>query len=446
MAAHSGPTPNQASLAFKAPAGALAIVLLMVPALVGARTIQASPANYRERMQLLDPGDTLQLSPGIYANGLPIHEMQGRKDQAITITGPQDEGEARFIARPGVNTVSLVDTAYIVIRNLTLDGRNLPVDGVKAEGHSRYAHHITLENLHIVGHGNNQQIVGISTKCPAWGWVIRGNIIEGAGTGIYLGNSNGADPFWAGLIEANQVVDSLGYDLQIKHQNPRPTLQDTPADPAVTIIRNNLFGKSRNATAGVMARPNVLLGHWPLEGPGNGDRYLVYGNWFVDNSTEALFQAEGRLALYNNVFINRYGDAVHIQPHNDIPRDMAIFNNTVLARDAGIVIRVKPASEEHYSQRVEGNLIASFRPIQGGEATRNLTMTYQQVDPDRLYPAARLAKTLKERAHLTDEALQATWHSAAPYPDWDLDRPVTAQLGALREKLDAGVETYINAR
>ncbi|HYP69089.1 MAG TPA: hypothetical protein VEP67_12680, partial [Thiobacillaceae bacterium] len=234
-------------------------------------------------MRSLSPGDTLQLSPGIYTRGLSVHELQGRADQPITIAGPKEKPGAVFLGRPGINTISLANAAYLVIRNLTLDGGNLPVDGIKAEGYSRFAHHITLENLRITGHGNNQQIVGISTKCPAWGWVIRGNVIERAGTGMYLGNSDGSGPFWAGLIEANEVVDSLGYDLQIKHQKPRPALEDAPKGPAVTVIRDNLFGKSRNASVGAMARPNVLLGHWPLQGPGTDDRYLVYGNLFVDN-------------------------------------------------------------------------------------------------------------------------------------------------------------------
>lgn len=445
MATQSGLTLNPASSRPTAIGRALAVVLLILPALAGARTIQASPENYRELMQTLVAGDTLRLSPGIYDRGLPVHGMQGRKDQPITITGSQEKAAARFLAQPGANTVSLVDAAYIVIRNLTLDGRNLPVDGVKAEGHSRFAHHITLEDLHIIGHGNNQQIVGISSKCAAWNWVIRGNVIEGAGTGMYLGNSNGAAPFWAGLIESNQVVDSVGYDLQIKHQSPRPNFEDAPVEPAVTIIRDNLFGKSRNAAVGVMARPNMLLGHWPLEGPGKNDRYLVYGNWFVDNPSEALFQAEGRLALYNNVFINPYGDGVHIQPHNDIPRDMDIFYNTVLARDAGIVIRQKSSSDEHYSQRVEANLIAASRPIQGGTAAHNVILPFQE-SLDKVYPATQLTQALTKRRHVTEKVPQATWTNVAAYPDWDLGRPDPAQLGALGNRINPTFEAYINGR
>ena len=426
-------------------AGVLAMALSIWVGFAGARVIQGTPENYVELVRSLSSGDTLQLSPGIYTRGLLVHELKGRPDQPITITGPEQKAAAVFLGRAGTNTISLVNAAYIVIRNLTLDGKNLPVDGVKAEGHSRFAHHITLENLHIVGHGNNQQTVGISTKCPAWGWVIRGNVIEGAGTGMYLGNSDGSAPFWAGLIEANEVVDSLGYDLQIKHQKPRPLLEGAPKEPSVTIIRDNLFGKSRNASVGAMARPNVLLGHWPLQGPGADDRYLVYGNVFVDNPTEALFQAEGRLALYDNVFINPYGDGVHIQPHNDIPRDMDIFYNTVLARDAGIVIREKSSSTEHYSQRVVGNLVAAGKPLQGGESAHNVTLPFQS-GLDKLYPAARLSTALMNMAHPKQELPRAGWAAFTSYPDWDAGRPDPAQVGALGNKVNASFEAYMNGR
>ncbi|HYP69191.1 MAG TPA: hypothetical protein VEP67_13190, partial [Thiobacillaceae bacterium] len=300
-------------------------------------------------------------------------------------------------------------------------------------------------NLHITGHGNNQQIVGISTKCPAWGWVIRRNVIERAGTGMYLGNSDGSAPFWAGLIEANEVVDSLGYDLQIKHQRPRPPLEDAPKEPAVTVIRDNLFGKSRNASVGPMARPNVLLGHWPLQGPGTDDRYLVYGNLFVDNATEALFQAEGRLALYNNVFINPYGDGVHIQPHNDIPREMDIFYNTIVARDAGIVIRQKPSVDERYIQRVEANLIVASRPLQGGESAHNVTLPFQS-GLEKLYPAAQLSAALMNLRHPKHEVPPASSATFAAYPDWDTDRPDPARVGAWGNSVNASFEAYINGR
>ena len=181
-----------------------------------------------QSLKRLRAGDTLLLAAGEYRDGLPVHGLSGAPGRPIIISGPERGPPATFVAQRGRNTVSIVDSHHLVIRNLVLEGNNLPVDAVKAEGQSRWAHHITLENLVIRGHGNNQQTVGISTKCPAWNWVIREVTIVGAGTGMYLGNSDGSAPFVAGLIERNLVVDTIGYNLQIKHQLARPDLPGMP--------------------------------------------------------------------------------------------------------------------------------------------------------------------------------------------------------------------------
>ena len=75
----------------------------------------------------------------------------------------------------------------------------------------------------------------------------------------------------------------------------------------------------------------MLVGHFPREGRGAEDNYAVYGNFFYQNRHEALFQGEGNVALYANVFVNEHGDGVRIQPHNDVPRRIVIAFNTVLA-------------------------------------------------------------------------------------------------------------------
>jgi hypothetical protein len=337
----------------------------------GAESVyEASPDNYRRLIRLLGPGDTLALSAGEYREGLQAHNLSGEPGRPIIISGPQRGPAATFIARPGHNTVSIADSRYLVISNLVLEGDNLPVDGVKAEKQSRWTHDITLENLVIRGHGNNQQTVGISTKCPAWNWVIRGNTITGAGTGIYLGNSDGSAPFVAGLIERNVIVDTIGYSLQIKHQQPRPRIADMPETPSITIIRRNTFSKARGGSAGPDARPNVLLGHLPLSGAGVDDRYAVYGNLFYENPNESLLQAEGNVSLYNNLFINSGGNAIRIQPHNDVPREVNIFWNTVVARDLGVTVSV---TDDRFRRLVTGNAVFAESPIQGGEQRSNIT-------------------------------------------------------------------------
>jgi len=332
---------------------------------------EATPDNYRILLSGLNAGDTLVLRPGTYLEGLPVHRMVGKPGKPIVITGADGQPRPLFVARSGHNTVSIVNSGYIHLRNLELDGQGLPVDGVKAEGHSRWAHHIVIENLLIEGHSNNQQTVGISTKCPAWSWVIRNNEIVGAGTGIYLGDSDGSDPFIAGLVEHNLIVDTVGYNLQIKHQVRQPEVPGMPADNRNTVIRYNVFSKASGGSTEVMARPNVLVGHWPSAGPGSNDRYLIYGNLFYGNPNEALFQGEGNIALYQNLFVNPHGDAIHVQPHNDVPKRIDIFNNTIVAMGEGITVR-RREGDHRFSQQVVANAVFGARPLTGGIQRGNL--------------------------------------------------------------------------
>ena len=92
-------------------------------------------------------------------------------------------------------------------------------------------------------------------------------------------------------------------------------------------------------------------------------------------TSEALFQAEGRVVVYDNVFINSGGDAIRIQPHNDVPRDMMIFSNTVLASGAGIAVRQSEGAS--YRQRVLANVVAAAVPVSGGEQAHNVTLGYR---------------------------------------------------------------------
>lgn len=349
----------------------------------------AGPDDYRSYLPRLQAGDRLLLAPGDYPRGLPLHDLEGRPDAPIVVQGPAHGAPARFLARPGANTVSLANVRHVSLRDLELDGGNLPVDAVKAEGHARYAHYVTLERLYIHDHMASQQNVGISSKCPAFGWVIRGNRIERVGTGLYLGDSDGSDPFVAGLIEDNRIGATLGYNLQIKHQRARPA--DLPEADARhdTVIRRNFFAKVE-ALPGPEARPNVLVGHLPLVGAGSEDGYLIEANLFWQNPSEALFQGEGNLTLQGNVLVNRAGPAVHIQPHNDVPRRVAVLHNTVLARDEGVVLRNREAATP-YPQRVEGNLIFAARPLSGA-AGRNLLAPYDLAGRYLLRPYAELAE------------------------------------------------------
>jgi hypothetical protein len=330
----------------------------------------AGPENYLSTLRALGPGDTLTLRAGMYLQGLPLHDIHGDAQRRIVIQGPRAGNPAVLLGRLDANTVSLVRASYITVRDLSIDGLHLPVDAVKAEWRGGTVHHITLERLIIVGHDFAQDIIAISTQSPAWNWIIRENTIIGAGTGFYLGSSDGSAPFIAGLIEDNLVVDTIGYNLQIKHQVERAPVPGAPTEQSVTILRNNVFVKSRNASTGESARPNVLLGHFPLRGTGRTDRYEVVDNVFFDNPSEALFQGEGNLVIQRNIFFNPHGDAVVVRPHNDIPRNVSIGYNFVAATGSGVRVW---GGDPGLEQVVARNAVYAGKAIEGGVLHDNQT-------------------------------------------------------------------------
>ena len=132
--------------------------------------------------------------------------------------------------------------------------------------------------------------------------MIRNNVIERVGTGMYLGNSDGSRPFVNGLIEHNVIIDTIGYNIQIKHQTSRPEIPGLTR--GTTIIRHNVFVKSQWFKNNEGARPNLLVGHPPDSGVGADELFLIYGNFFWKNPKEALFQGEGHIAFFNNVCVN----------------------------------------------------------------------------------------------------------------------------------------------
>ncbi|HGY91546.1 MAG TPA: hypothetical protein ENK43_10270 [Planctomycetes bacterium] len=300
--------------------------ILFLATAVTAQTMTATPKDYERKIRRLKPGMTLHLQPGTYENGMRLVGLHGNPALPLRIEG---EKGVLFLARKGRNTIQLTDASYIEISSLTLDGRGLDVDGIKAGGNTKKGvHHITIEDCVIRGYGSWQFNVGISTKVPAWDWIIRRNIIDAAGTGLYLGNSDGTQAFVGGLIEGNVVKNCLGYDMQIKHQIRRDRVPGMPKDRRVTTIRYNVFLKN-DVQGDKGDRPNLLVSGPPDDGPGSEDRYEIYGNLFAHNPREVLLQGAGRLRIHDNVFVDCADLAIRIRPHHEKrPLAVAIFHNT----------------------------------------------------------------------------------------------------------------------
>lgn len=350
------------------------------------QTINLGPTgDYQATITALQPGQRVMLESGSYNNGLRLYNLNASAGNCIVIEGPADRS-AVFRGEPinGVrNVVQIRNSSFVLLRNIEITGVNTTdIDAVKSETTiqgphpAAWSHHITLENLHIHDFAADQQIVGISTKAPAWNWVVRRTLIERAGTGVYFGNSDGAQPFINGLFEFNLVRDSVGYNMQVKHQTAatRPSGVGFETLPATgqTVIRHNVFHKSANSSTGADARPNLLVGAFPLTGNGSNDDYVITGNFFHQNPTgnEGLFQGEGNVIFFGNALYNSTGPGIVIGPQNGEVRRIRVFENTVLSSATAIFISSNVNAG--FQQLVRGNAVFGATPISGGTQADNV--------------------------------------------------------------------------
>jgi hypothetical protein len=415
------------------------------------QTINLGPGgNYQATIDAAQAGQRIVLAGGTYTNGLRIYDLNAAPGNCIVIEGPADRS-AVFVGQPlnGIrNVVQIRNSSYVRLRNLDIDGTGTTdLDGVKSDATiagsypAAWSHHITLENLHIHDFDADQQQVGISTKGPAWNWVVTDTIIERVGTGIYFGNSDGTQHFVNGLIEYNLLRDTIGYNMQVKHQfaASRPSGPGFETLPATgrTVIRHNVFHKSGNSSTGDDARPNLLVGAFPPTGNGSDDDYVIAQNFLYQNPTgiEALFQGEGNVALFGNVFYNSQGPALLIQPQNGEVRRIRVFQNTVLSSDDGIFISSNVNAG--YTQLVRGNAVfASGTPIAGGSQAGNVSDSLANAGNYVVNPSGVVTGTIN-RMDLYPEpgALSGAAIDTAPiatFVDFDRDFNDLARDGVFR--------------
>jgi len=352
---------------------AVAFAVFAVATSAHAADISASPSTLGSLVPTLKGGDTLHLAAGHYTH-FSVTNLNGSPTAWITITS--DVPQAAIIdadSGPCCNTIQISGSSYVAIQNLLIDGHDVDgAFGVAASNGTGPTHDIRIEGNAFVNHHGSQQHDAISTKTPTWGWVIKNNTITDAGTGLYLGNSTGDDPFIGGLIEGNTVKNPIGYCMEIKFQNPRPTtIAGMPTAPTSTIIRRNVFIKNDDPSPDG-DRPNVLVGGFPASGSGSQDRYEIYGNVFAHNPRESLFQGSGRVTIHDNVFIDAPATRALLLQDHDLPLELAyVYDNTIYDVGAGIVFGNAAAQGDG----VAGNLIFSPVPSKGPIADHHDDMT-----------------------------------------------------------------------
>jgi hypothetical protein len=348
----------------------LVALLLLAPAPALARDLPADPATLGTVLDGLLPGDVVHLAAGDYTDPVYLDLANGTAAEPIVIEGPAS-GVARFVGDPRIccNIFEIRDSSFVVLRRLTFDGAGLDgVFGISAGGGDpsgdgrNVVHDVTVEDCRFVGFGGSMNHDAISTKTPTWGWVVRRNVFESPGIGIYFGNSTGEDPFIGGRIEHNLFVDCLGYCMQIKWQLPRPTdWPGMPTGPSVTVIADNVFVHGDRVDAS--PRPNLLVGGFAMTGPGSEDRYEIARNFFADNPNEPLLQASGRVSIHDNVFVDGppSGNPALLLRDHDLPiRQAWVYGNTIYT--SGTAVSVGAGDQ---GTALVGNAIFAGTPVSG---------------------------------------------------------------------------------
>lgn len=404
--------PTLAPFAALASVAPLATLLLLAPP-ARAAELTATPATYRAAVAALQAGDTLTLAAGTY-DGLTLHDLLGQPARPIVIRGPDSGPRALIAGRACCATVSIADSAHLVLRHLDLDQRGQPVDAVRAEADATAVHHVTLEDLRMYGFANDADVAGVRTACPAWDWVVRRVRVEDAGVGLHFGRSDGAAPFVRGLVEQSLVVDPMGHALLFEAQGVRPGVAGLPVEDTVTVVRDTVLIKATRATTGAGARATVRIGRLPPSGAGQGDRFELLGNFLFENSAieEGLIRAEAALVLHDNLLVNSWGGGVIAGSAG------AAYHNTIYSAGRALAL-------EGTAAPVVGNAVfsASPTPLTGGAQSENVTETLGRAADFVVSPVIRLGiLDLYPRAgRLQGPALDLTPFAAHLDSDRDFD-------------------------
>src|SRR6185437_8438897 len=131
---------------------------VLLVSIASATTYNGTPSTYAPLLQGLKAGDTLNLASGTYPH-LDVTGLAGTASAWITITGPATGAPAIIQGSACCNTVEIVNSSFVAIKNLQIDSLGVAgLFGVSAKGGTgNLVHDILLEGNTFVGQNGSQQ-------------------------------------------------------------------------------------------------------------------------------------------------------------------------------------------------------------------------------------------------------------------------------------------------
>jgi hypothetical protein len=283
-----------------------------------AATIDLFPgSSFETAVESLNPGDTLIVHQGIYADSGRISiTVKGTAGAPVVIKGAEGETSpliTRLASASLQNTINIEGATYLTIKGLEITGNG--GDGINLNSNPSY---ITLEDLHI-----HDVDVGVNFRSTMDHIAVRRNHIHrtaidgGTGEGMYVGCNYASCVVRDSLIENNWIHDNLpgasqGDGIEIK------------VGSYSNIIRDNVIYN--------MSYPGIFV-----YGGGAGVN-TVEGN-VVWNCLEGIYAVSDAI-VRNNIVFNS-GTGLSLYGHSQVSqmKNVTAVNNTLYNNTDGVYVR-----------------------------------------------------------------------------------------------------------
>jgi hypothetical protein len=278
-------------------------------------------------LKCLASGDTLTIRAGTYVERINNTIPSGVSDAART-TIQAASGETVML-QPTVagSIITIATRAYITVRNLILDGTNIPPTGnISGVDIRNQTHHVTLQGLEI---RNMLRGTGVGAPTDSHHIIVSGGSIHHlTGEGGRLGFHGFYFKAPNSLIENMTIYEVTGNGMQIFDAQSKPFSNIT--------IRNNVLFNTGMTSKGDGDK-GIHLGC-------SGSNILIYNNVIYNWRGAGIRYCGSNVALYNNTFYNVTQFAC-IRKAPDAPftqTEAALVKNNISYQCGGVGNRYTP--------------------------------------------------------------------------------------------------------
>jgi parallel beta-helix repeat protein len=289
-----------------------------------AGTLTAPFLTINHAVGLLNPGDTLEIRAGTYAEVLKDVIPSGTSTAEVTVMAYPGETVTIQPSSSTDNLLTISSHSYITLKNLIFDGTNLTggvaIVKITYKSSSVYASHITLSgceirNIPYSSSGNSQGILitkGSTTAAVDYNQVLNCTIHDNGGStstlnhGIYVETNHNT-------FANNTIYNNSAYGIQIYSGS-------ATAGTTSYCSYNQIYG---NTIYGEKTRSGIVISF--------GDSNQVYNNIIYGNADGGINLNNGsnNTQVYNNTIYNNSGGSGAAGINVDSGVTNAIIRNNI---------------------------------------------------------------------------------------------------------------------